>query len=88
MPPPTPQKRRPSQPTGCPQFAQNFWSSRAALPPSLEESARLLGRRPAAVFRTVVLPQIRPAIGAGALLVFLMTVRPQGLLGTPRVEIV
>ena len=24
----------------------------------------------------------------GALLVFLMTVRPQGLLGTPRVEIV
>ena len=31
----------------------------AALPPSLEESARLLGRRPVAVFRTVVLPQIR-----------------------------
>ncbi len=35
----------------------------AALPPSLEESARLLGRRPFAVFRSVVLPQIRGAIG-------------------------
>jgi iron(III) transport system permease protein len=28
----------------------------ASLPPSLEESARLLGRRPANVFRTIVLP--------------------------------
>jgi iron(III) transport system permease protein len=52
----------------------------AALPPSLEESARLLGRRPAAVFRTVVLPQVRGAIGAGALLVFLYALSDFGVV--------
>ncbi len=52
----------------------------ATLPPSLEESARLLGRRPAAVFRTVVLPQVRPAIGAGALLVFLYALSDFGVV--------
>lgn len=52
----------------------------AALPPSLEESARLLGRRPFAVFRTVVLPQIRSAIGAGALLVFLYALSDFGVV--------
>jgi iron(III) transport system permease protein len=51
-----------------------------ALPPSLEESARLLGRRPWAVFRTVVLPQIGGAIGAGALLVFLYAVSDFGVV--------
>jgi iron(III) transport system permease protein len=51
-----------------------------ALPPSLEESARLLGRRPPAVFRTVVLPQISGAIGAGALLVFLYAVSDFGVV--------
>ena len=50
----------------------------AALPPSLEESARLLGRRPFAVFRTVVLPQAWGAIAAGTLLVFLYTVSDFG----------
>jgi iron(III) transport system permease protein len=50
----------------------------ASLPPSLEESARLLGRRGPAVFRTVVLPQAAPAIGAGALLVFLYTISDFG----------
>jgi iron(III) transport system permease protein len=43
----------------------------SALPASLEEGARMLGRSPASVFRTVVLPQASPAIWAGALLVFL-----------------
>jgi iron(III) transport system permease protein len=43
----------------------------AQLPPSLEESARLLGRSPRQVARTVVLPQCAGAIWAGALLVFL-----------------
>src|SRR5262245_8148163 len=43
----------------------------AGLPPSLEESARLLGRGPFSVFRTIVVPQVRGAVGAGALLVFL-----------------
>jgi ABC-type branched-subunit amino acid transport system permease subunit len=33
-------------------------------------------------------PAVARWILFGALLVFLMTVRPQGLLGTPRVEIV
>jgi iron(III) transport system permease protein len=51
-----------------------------ALPPSLEESARLLGRRPFAVFRTVVLPQLSGAIGAGALLVFLYAVSDFGVV--------
>jgi len=41
------------------------------LPASAEESARLLGRGPVAVFATVVLPQARAAIAAGGLLVFL-----------------
>jgi iron(III) transport system permease protein len=51
-----------------------------ALPPSLEESARLLGRRPADVFRTVVLPQVSGAITAGALLVFLYVVSDFGVV--------
>ncbi len=50
----------------------------AALPPTLEESARLLGRAPAAVFRTVVLPQCSSAIWAGSLLVFLYTISDFG----------
>ena len=48
------------------------------LPPAVEESARLLGRRPAAVFATVVLPQARAAIAAGALLVFLYVIADFG----------
>ncbi|MBA2318654.1 MAG: iron ABC transporter permease [Euzebyales bacterium] len=39
--------------------------------PSLEEASRGLGRSAAATFRTVTLPQLRPAMGAGALLVAL-----------------
>ncbi len=57
-----------------------------ALSPSLEESARLLGRRPLAVFVQVVLPQSRTAIAAGTLLVFLYAVSDFGavdLLGYP-----
>ncbi|HYF44838.1 MAG TPA: iron ABC transporter permease [Acidimicrobiales bacterium] len=50
----------------------------AALPPSLEESARLLGRSPRSVFRTVVLPQTSGAVWAGTLLVFLYTVSEFG----------
>lgn len=57
-----------------------------ALGPSVEESARLLGRRPLAVFFQVVLPQTRTAIAAGTLLVFLYAVSDFGavdLLGYP-----
>lgn len=49
-----------------------------ALAPSYEESARLLGRSPLAVFRTVVLPQLAGAIRAGALLVFLYVISDFG----------
>jgi len=50
----------------------------SSLPPSLEESARLLGRSPFAVFRTVVLPQSTSAIWAGTLLVFLYAISDFG----------
>ncbi len=42
-----------------------------AVPISIEEGARALGRGPFAVFRTVVLPQAAGSIWAGALIVFL-----------------
>jgi iron(III) transport system permease protein len=45
----------------------------AVLRPELEESARLLGDRTWRVFVRVVVPQIRTAVFAGALLVFLYT---------------
>ncbi len=57
-----------------------------ALSPSVEESARILGRRPLAVFFQVVLPQARTAIAAGTLLVFLYAISDFGavdLLGYP-----
>jgi iron(III) transport system permease protein len=58
----------------------------SSLSPSLEESARLLGRRPPAVFRTVVLPQVVPSITAGALLVFLYTVSEFGAVTVLRYD--
>lgn len=48
------------------------------LAPAMEEAARLLGRGPAETFRTVVLPQARPAIAGGALLVFLYVIADFG----------
>lgn len=42
----------------------------AQLPPNLESAARSLGASPVTVFRTVLLPQLRPAMTAGAVLVF------------------
>jgi iron(III) transport system permease protein len=50
----------------------------SGMPRSLEESARSLGHSPASAFRTVVLPQARGAILAGALLVFLYVVSEFG----------
>jgi iron(III) transport system permease protein len=50
----------------------------SSLPASLEESARLLGLAPRQAFRRVVLPQLAPAIIAGALLVALYTVSDFG----------
>lgn len=45
---------------------------------SLEEAARTLGRNRWGVFSGVVLPQLRPAVGAGALLVALYALRDFG----------
>lgn len=56
------------------------------LPPSLEDAARLLGRRPRQVFRDIVLPQIRSAVLAGTLLVFLYCVSEFGAVELLRVD--
>jgi iron(III) transport system permease protein len=58
----------------------------AALPPSLEETARSLGRSPAQVFRSVVLPQSTGAIAAGALLVFLYVISDFGAVSLLRYD--
>ena len=50
----------------------------ATLPPSLEESARSLGKSPWGVFRTVVMPQIAGSVWAGGLLVFLYSLSEFG----------
>ena len=52
--------------------------------PSLEEAARVMGRPPAQVFRTVVLPQLAPAIGAGAVLVALYALSDFGAVSIMR----
>jgi iron(III) transport system permease protein len=56
------------------------------LPPSLEESARLLGRGSWATFRTVVLPQTRTAISSGSLLVFLYVLSDFGVVQLMRYD--
>ena len=58
----------------------------ARLDPQLEEAARSLGRSPAAVLRTVVLPQLYPAIGAGALLVALYVLSDFGAVSLMRFD--
>ena len=57
-----------------------------SMPPGLEESARLLGRSPATVFRTVVLPQASSAVWAGALLVFLYVLSDFGAVSIVRYD--
>lgn len=54
--------------------------------PSLEDAARGLGASPMRVFRTVVLPQLRPAIGAGALLAALYTLSDFGAVSLMRFD--
>ena len=64
-------------------------SVRAALwgmDPSLEECSRSLGYSPRATFFRVVLPQLRPAIAAGALLVALYTLSDFGAVSLLRFE--
>jgi iron(III) transport system permease protein len=58
----------------------------STLPPSLEETARSLGRSPARVFRSVVLPQTTGAIAAGSLLVFLYVISDFGAVSLLRYD--
>jgi iron(III) transport system permease protein len=51
-----------------------------SLPPSLEESARLLGRTMPQAFFAVTVPQLRGAIVSGGLLVYLYTVSEFGAI--------
>lgn len=55
-----------------------------ALNPSFEEGARLLGKSPWAVFRSVVAPQASSAVWAGSLLVFLYVVSDFGAVAQLR----
>jgi len=56
------------------------------LDPALEEAARGLGRGPWPTYRTVVLPQLLPALGAGALLVSLYTLSDFGAVSLLRFD--
>ncbi|MFQ5592528.1 MAG: ABC transporter permease [Anaerolineae bacterium] len=62
-------------------------SARAALQrmdPALEETSRSLGYGPWATFRGITLPHLRPALGAGGLLVALYTLRDFGAVSIMR----
>ena len=52
--------------------------------PSLEEAARVMGRGQREVFRSVVLPQLAPAIGAGGVLVALYALSDFGAVSIMR----
>jgi iron(III) transport system permease protein len=56
------------------------------LDPAHEEAARGLGASPIRVFRTVVVPQLGPALGAGSLLVALYTLSDFGAVSLTRYD--
>lgn len=58
----------------------------AGLDPALEEAGRSLGRSSRAVFFSVVLPQLRPAVAAGALLVALYSLHDFGAVSLVRFD--
>jgi iron(III) transport system permease protein len=61
-------------------------ASLRGIDPSLEEASRSLGHGQWRTFRQVVLPQLRPAIASGALLVGLYTLRDFGAVSLLRYE--
>jgi len=61
-------------------------ASLRGIDPSLEEASRSLGQSQWRTFRLVVLPQLRPAIASGALLVGLYTLRDFGAVSLLRYE--
>ncbi len=56
------------------------------LDPALEEASRALGRSDRDTFRRIVLPQLRPAAAAGALLVALYTIHDFGAVSLMRYD--
>ena len=56
------------------------------LDPELEEAALAMGRSQASVFRTIVVPQLVPAIGAGSLLVALYVLSDFGAVSIMRFD--
>jgi iron(III) transport system permease protein len=54
-----------------PLAVSSIYGSALQAPPSLDEVARSLGRRPLEVFRTITAPLLAPGVAAGAALVFL-----------------
>jgi len=61
-------------------------ASLRGIDPSLEETSRSLGHSSWATFLRITLPQLRPAIAAGALLVSLYTIRDFGAVSLMRYE--
>jgi iron(III) transport system permease protein len=61
-------------------------ASLATVDPALEEAARSLGDSGRRVFLRVVAPMLRPAVGAGGLLVFLYTLSDFGAVAILRYE--
>ncbi len=64
----------------------NVRNALLGLDPALEESARSLGQSPAATLRTVVVPQLRPALLAGWLVVALYVLGDFGVVALMRYE--
>lgn len=64
----------------------NFRAALAGMDPSLEEVARSLGYRPRTIFFKVILPQLRPAYYAGALIIFLYVLGDFGAVSLMRFE--
>lgn len=64
----------------------NLRSALAGLDPALEEQARSLGHGPWSVFFRVTLPQLRPALQAGGLLVALHSLNDFGVVSLMRYE--
>jgi iron(III) transport system permease protein len=62
------------------------WAALRRLDPQLEEAALGMGRSRWQTFRTVVLPQLAPAIGAGAILVALYTLHDFGAVSIMRFD--
>jgi iron(III) transport system permease protein len=63
-----------------PYMALNLRAAMSEMDPGLEEIARSLGHRPMRAFFTVILPQLRPAMLAGSLLVGLHVIMDFGVV--------